>query len=133
MIGTNYQSVRNVENNFILLPDNNDKFIRIIKMLLKLVKFYFMMITKLFCTKSISTLLADTSDENNSLKRTLSRWNLTSLGIGAIIGAGIFVLTGQASTRYAGPAVVISFIVAAIACGFAGLCYAEFASVIPIS
>jgi APA family basic amino acid/polyamine antiporter len=87
----------------------------------------------LFAVKSITSLLAETTDEKNALKRTLSRWNLISLGIGAIIGAGIFVLTGQAAASYAGPAVVISFVVAGIACAFAGLCYAEFASMIPIA
>jgi basic amino acid/polyamine antiporter, APA family len=87
----------------------------------------------LFATKSIKMLMTETTDEKNSLRRTLSRWNLISLGIGAIIGAGIFVLTGQAAASYAGPAVVISFVVAAFACGFAGLCYAEFASMIPIA
>ena len=89
--------------------------------------------SNLFSTKSINLLLKETTDDKDSLKRTLSRWNLTSLGIGAIIGAGIFVLTGQAAAAYAGPAVVLSFVVAAIACGFAGLCYAEFASMIPIA
>jgi APA family basic amino acid/polyamine antiporter len=89
--------------------------------------------TNLFATKSINTLLADIKDDKHSLKRTLSRWNLISLGIGAIIGAGIFVLTGQAAASYAGPAVVLSFVVAGIACAFAGLCYAEFASMIPIA
>ncbi len=59
--------------------------------------------------------------------------NLITLGIGAIIGAGIFVLTGQAAAKHAGPAVVLSFIVAGITCAFAGLCYAEFASLIPIA
>ncbi len=87
----------------------------------------------LFAVKSITTLLEETTDDKNSLKRTLSRWNLISLGIGAIIGAGIFVLTGQAAANYAGPAVVLSFVVAGIACAFAGLCYAEFASMIPIA
>lgn len=87
----------------------------------------------LFATKSINLLLKETVDDTNSLKRTLSRWNLISLGIGAIIGAGIFVLTGQAAASYAGPAVVLSFVVAGIACAFAGLCYAEFASMIPIA
>ena len=87
----------------------------------------------LFARKSIDTLLTESADNKNSLKRTLSRWNLTSLGVGAIIGAGIFVLTGQAAANYAGPAVVLSFVVAGIACGFAGLCYAEFASMIPIA
>lgn len=89
--------------------------------------------TNLFATKSINSLLADTQDDKNALKRTLSRWNLISLGVGAIIGAGIFVLTGQAAASYAGPAVVLSFVVAALACAFAGLCYAEFASMIPIA
>jgi basic amino acid/polyamine antiporter, APA family len=87
----------------------------------------------LFATKSLNSLLTESADEKNSLKRTLGRWNLISLGIGAVIGAGIFVLTGQAAASYAGPGVVISFIVAGIACAFAGLCYAEFASMIPIA
>lgn len=71
--------------------------------------------------------------DGHGLKRTLSKFNLITLGIGAIIGAGIFVLTGQAAAIYAGPAVSISFIVAGFACAFAGLCYAEFASMIPIA
>ena len=73
------------------------------------------------------------SKETGGLKRSLSALNLTTLGIGAIIGAGIFVLSGQAAAQYAGPAIVISFIVSGLACGFAGLCYAEFASMIPIA
>jgi APA family basic amino acid/polyamine antiporter len=73
-------------------------------------------------------------DEGESgLKRTLGPLNLITLGIGAIIGAGIFVLTGQAAAKHAGPAVMLSFIVAGITCAFAGLCYAEFASLIPIA
>jgi APA family basic amino acid/polyamine antiporter len=68
-----------------------------------------------------------------SLKRSLGALNLTLLGIGAIIGAGIFVLTGQAAALYAGPAIVLSFVVAGLGCLFAGLCYAEFASMIPIA
>jgi basic amino acid/polyamine antiporter, APA family len=67
------------------------------------------------------------------LRRHLTAWNLILLGIGCIIGAGIFVLTGSAAANYAGPALVISFILSAIGCGFAGLCYAEFASMIPLS
>jgi basic amino acid/polyamine antiporter, APA family len=67
------------------------------------------------------------------LKRTLSAMSLTALGIGNIIGAGIFVLTGQAAATHAGPAIGLSFIVSAIACAFAGMCYAEMASTIPIS
>ncbi|HSX14265.1 MAG TPA: amino acid permease [Chlamydiales bacterium] len=74
-----------------------------------------------------------TGDGKNGLKRHLGSTQLTSIGIGAIIGAGIFVITGQAAANYAGPAVLLSFIVAAIICVFAGLCYAELAAMIPIS
>ncbi len=73
------------------------------------------------------------AQEESGMHRALSATNLTTLGIGAIIGAGIFVLTGQAAAQYAGPAIVISFIISGLACLFAGLCYAEFASMIPIS
>ena len=69
----------------------------------------------------------------HTLKRTLGAGSLVALGIGAIIGTGIFVLTGPAAARYAGPAVVYSFIVAAVGCVFAGLCYAEFAAMIPVA
>lgn len=72
-------------------------------------------------------------DGEHTLHRTLGKTNLIMLGIGAIIGAGIFVLTGAAASQHAGPAVVISFVVAGIACAFAGLCYSEFASMIPIA
>jgi APA family basic amino acid/polyamine antiporter len=89
--------------------------------------------SKLFKTKSITELLTETPDDGNKLKRTLSRLNLVTLGIGGIIGAGIFVLSGQAAAQYAGPAIVISFIISGLACTFAGLCYAEFASMIPIA
>jgi APA family basic amino acid/polyamine antiporter len=71
--------------------------------------------------------------EGHEFKRILSSTNLITLGIGAIIGAGIFVLTGQAAAQYAGPAIIFSFIISGIACAFAGLCYAEFASLIPVS
>ena len=71
--------------------------------------------------------------QDHSLRRALGPLNLTTLGIGAVIGAGIFVLTGQAAAKYAGPAIVFSFILAGIACGLAGFCYAEFSSMIPIS
>jgi APA family basic amino acid/polyamine antiporter len=71
--------------------------------------------------------------EGGGLKRTLGPLNLVSLGIGAIIGAGIFVITGKAAATYAGPAITLSFIVAAFACAFAGLCYAEFAALLPIA
>jgi APA family basic amino acid/polyamine antiporter len=88
--------------------------------------------SKLFITKPLSQLL-DESKSDQGLRRSLSAFNLTTLGIGAVIGAGIFVLTGQAAAQYAGPAIVISFLISGLACLFAGLCYAEFASMIPIS
>ena len=87
----------------------------------------------LFKTKSIDQTLKESPDEADKLKRTLGAGNLVALGIGGIIGAGIFVLSGQAAAQYAGPAIVISFIVAGIACTFAGLCYAELASMIPVA
>ncbi len=71
--------------------------------------------------------------KQSTLKRTLGKWNLLSLGIGCIIGAGIFVLTGTASANHAGPAIILSFVLAGTACAFAGLCYAEMASVLPVS
>ena len=83
--------------------------------------------------KSLDQLMVETSENSSGLKRTLGRFNLITLGIGGIIGAGIFVLTGQAAANYAGPAIVISFAIAGIACAFAGLCYAEFASMIPVA
>ncbi len=88
---------------------------------------------QLFRTKSITNLLESASEHGNELKKSLTSFNLITLGIGAVIGAGIFVLTGQAAAQYAGPGIVISFIVAGIACAFAGLCYAEFASMIPVA
>jgi basic amino acid/polyamine antiporter, APA family len=84
-----------------------------------------------FVKKSISQLLA--SSEDKSLKRTLGAGSLIALGIGAIIGAGLFVRTADAAGSHAGSAVTISFIIAAVGCAFAGLCYAEFASIIPIA
>src|SRR6476660_3553493 len=67
------------------------------------------------------------------LKRTLSAWSLISLGIGCIIGAGIFVLTGHAAATNAGPAIALSFVLSGIACAFAGLCYADIASTVPFA
>ena len=88
----------------------------------------------LFRTKSIDGLMAEVSETgDNSLKRTLGPWSLVGLGIGAIIGAGLFVRTAAAIAERAGPSVTIAFIVAGIGCAFAGLCYAEFASMIPIA
>ncbi|MHB1311748.1 MAG: amino acid permease [Gemmatimonadaceae bacterium] len=88
----------------------------------------------LLVKKPMDILMREASvEDEHSLKRSLSALNLTALGIGAIIGAGIFVLTGTAAAIHAGPAIVISFIFAGIGCAFAGLCYAEFASMIPIA
>lgn len=88
----------------------------------------------LLVKKPIELLMKEASEEGeHSLKRSLGAINLTALGIGAIIGAGIFVLTGTAAAQHAGPGIVISFIFAGLGCAFAGLCYAEFASMIPIA
>jgi APA family basic amino acid/polyamine antiporter len=88
----------------------------------------------LWATKSIAVLRAEADAEGeHTLKKTLTATNLITLGIGAIIGAGIFVLTGLAAARHAGPAVPLSFVAAGIACAFAGLCYAEMASAVPVA
>lgn len=91
------------------------------------------MIDKLLAKKSLQDLSREASDTTHGLKRVLGPWHLIFLGIGAIVGAGIFVITGHAAAEYAGPAVTLSFILAALTCSFAGLCYAEFASLIPIA
>jgi len=80
--------------------------------------------------KPVEAYHADAS--KSELNRVLTRWGLTSLGIGAIIGGGIFTLTGIAAHDHAGPALALSFIIAGIGCLFASLCYAEFASVLPV-
>jgi APA family basic amino acid/polyamine antiporter len=85
----------------------------------------------MFTRKSMASLQAEA--EGGNLRRVLGPVQLTTLGIGAIIGAGIFVLTGQAAAQYAGPAIMLSFVLAGIACAFAGLCYAEMASMIPVA
>lgn len=90
------------------------------------------MANKLFGKKPVSVLMEE-SGSTGGLKRTLGRLNLITLGTGAIIGAGVFVLTGRVAAQYAGPALALSFVISGVACGFAGLCYAEFASMIPIS
>jgi basic amino acid/polyamine antiporter, APA family len=87
----------------------------------------------LFIKKSLAQLMIQSDDSEKGLKRTLGPGNLIALGIGAIIGAGLFVRTAAAAGEAAGPAVVISFVIAAIGCAFAGLCYAEFASMIPVA
>ena len=88
----------------------------------------------IFATKSIEQLKAEAADTGeHSLKRVLGPLNLVTLGIGAIIGTGIFVLTGQAAAQYTGPAIVLSMVLAGFASGLAGLCYSEFASTVPIA
>jgi len=87
----------------------------------------------LFIKKPLAQLMEQGGDSTSGLKRTLGAGNLIALGVGAIIGAGLFVRTADAAASAAGPAVIVSFIVAAIGCAFAGLCYAEFASMIPIA
>jgi len=92
----------------------------------------------IWARKSTAILLneaaqGDDADGPRPLRRTLSALNLVALGIGGIIGAGIFILTGHAAAEYAGPAVTLSFVLGAVACTFAGLCYAEMASTVPIS
>src|SRR6202049_3172002 len=97
---------------------------------------------KIWTRKSIAALEAEAAEpevqaltppDGVPLKRSLSAVNLVSLGIGAIIGAGIFVLTGHAAAANAGPAITLSFVMGAFVCAFAGLCYAEMASTVPIS
>src|SRR5947199_5936941 len=88
----------------------------------------------LLARKPLNTIMSEANETGeHSLRRALGPTNLISLGIGAIIGTGIFVLTGAASAHHAGPAILLSFVLAAVACVFAGLCYAEFASMIPVA
>src|SRR5436189_2172041 len=88
----------------------------------------------LFVRKPMAALMNEAAETgSHTLKRTLGSRSLTALGIGAIIGAGLFSITGGTSANNAGPAVTISFIIAAVGCAFAGLCYAEFASMIPVA
>ena len=89
--------------------------------------------SNLLKTKSIEQLVGDAEHGGKALRRTLTAMDLTLLGIGAIIGTGIFVLTGTAAANQAGPGIVLSYVLAGLACGFAALCYAEFAAMIPIS
>jgi basic amino acid/polyamine antiporter, APA family len=89
--------------------------------------------SNIWARKSLTAILEQASDSSKGLKRTLGAWNLVALGIGAIIGAGLFVRTAAAAAQAAGPAVTLSFVVAAIGCALAGLCYAEFAATVPIS
>lgn len=91
------------------------------------------MALKIFRTKSLQEMMANASDSEHSLKRALSATSLVFIGIGAIVGTGIFVITGTAAAQYAGPALSISFVISALLCMFVALCYTEFASMIPVS
>src|SRR5947199_5594227 len=89
---------------------------------------------KLLRIKPMSLLTREANEQGeHTLKRSLGALNLVTLGIGAVIGSGIFTLTGQAAALRAGPAVALSFVLAGLTCAFAGLCYAEFASIIPMA
>src|SRR5947209_20471841 len=91
-------------------------------------------IMSIFATKSIEQLKAEAAvSGEHSLRRVLGPINLVTLGIGAIIGTGIFVLTGEAAAQHAGPAIVLSMLLAGFASALAGLCYSEFASTVPIA
>src|SRR2546427_8282469 len=89
---------------------------------------------RLFATKSIAALRAEADQTTpHSLRRTLGALHLTAIGVGGVIGAGIFVITGQVAALYAGPAVPIAMVLVGIACAFAGFCYAEMASIVPVA
>ena len=88
----------------------------------------------LFIKKPLEALQAEANQTGSkSLKRVLGPWSLVALGVGVIIGAGLFSITGTVAAGYTGPAITLSFAIAAIGCCFAGLCYAEFASMIPVA
>src|SRR5688572_30103686 len=87
----------------------------------------------LWIRKPLDQLLQESTDSEKGLKKTLGALNLIALGIGAIIGAGLFARTAIAAAQNAGPSVTLGFIIAAVGCAFAGLCYAEFSSMIPIA
>src|SRR5437762_2069533 len=96
------------------------------------------LVRQLFRTKSLDDLVAETHEEGHQLRKALGPWNLVALGIGAIIGAGIFATIGTAAAGDAqrpgaGPALMLSFVLTAVVCGFSALCYAEFASMVPVS
>src|SRR5512135_2783214 len=84
-------------------------------------------------TKPMTRIMSDTQEEGHRLKRTLTAWDLTALGIGCIIGVGIFVLPGVQAAKNAGPGIILSFAIAAAACACSALCYAELAAMIPVA
>ena len=88
---------------------------------------------QIFVRKPLAALLQQADESEKGLKRTLGAFNLVALGVGAIIGAGLFMRTAAAAANNAGPSVTLGYIVAAVGCALAGLCYAEFASMIPVA
>src|SRR5882672_12398266 len=88
---------------------------------------------RLFATKSLERLHKEMAEDEGRLRRVLGPVGLTSLGIGAIIGAGIFVMTGRVAANDSGPAIVLSYVVAGLGCALAAFCYAEFASMAPVA
>lgn len=91
------------------------------------------MTSRLLRTKSMTRIMADTENEGQKLRRALTAWDLTAIGIGCIIGVGIFVLPGVQAAHNAGPAIILSFAIASLACACSALCYAELAAMIPVS
>lgn len=91
------------------------------------------MMARLFACKSIEALALNAPATGATLPRTLCLFSLTCFGVGSTIGTGIFVLTGTVAAQHAGPAVFLSFFLASVACGLAGLCYAEFTSMLPVA
>src|SRR5204863_8757541 len=89
--------------------------------------------SQIWQVKPINLILKQSDEPEHGLKRTLGPWSITLLGIGAIVGTGIFVLTGVAAAKYAGPGLILSFVLAGIVSGLAAICYAEFASTVPIA
>ncbi|MCW2638416.1 MAG: amino acid permease, partial [Dactylosporangium sp.] len=87
----------------------------------------------IFRTKPVEQSIKETDEPEHRLRRNLSALDLTAFGIGVIIGTGIFVLTGQQAAINAGPAIVVSFVIAGIVCSLAAMCYAEFASTVPVA
>src|SRR4051812_31780677 len=87
----------------------------------------------IWARKSLESVLIESESSKQPLKRIFGPYSLIALGVGVIIGAGLFSLTGIAAARFAGPAVIISFMVSALGCAFAGLCYSELASMLPLA
>ena len=83
--------------------------------------------------KSVEASIADADDAERSLKRSLGTWDLALMGVAVAVGAGIFSVGAQAAANFAGPSVILSFVLAAITCGLAIMCYAEFASTVPVA